>query len=244
MSWNKKNQQFELSCGLRPSAIEMCQWILRRTDNFKPTEKVIDIREFNSYIGKYRLKGEYDRKTIKEAIAQLNEKTYGWIVIVKSYTWAVHKILVRPVEYAISQKSQSEGNPPKLNRGNPMFCDAHKERLVKQQQQDMSKIDSLLQNVGLKYDRQALSTIYRLAGKKIESVVNAIELMLYRHSTTDIPKPHGFIIECLKQGWQVGFDIYYQPELPKFEGVEAIADYVRDICSRNQVRYDRLSSTA
>ena len=244
MTWNKKNQQFELSCGLRPSTVEMCQWVLRKTNSFKPTEKVIDIREFNEYIGKYRLKGEYDRKTIKEAIAQLNEKTYGWIVIVKSYTWSVHKILIRPVDFAISQKSQNSEKLPKLNRGNPMFSDAHKDRLVKQQQQDISKIDSLLTNVGLKYDRDALSRIYRLAGKKIESVVNAIELMLYRHSSTEIPKPHGFIISCLTHGWQDGFDLYYQPELPKLKGVRAIADYVRDICSRNSLRYDRVSSTA
>ena len=237
MTWNKKNQQFALSCGLRPSTKEIAQVILRKTDNYKPTELVIDIREINKAIGKNRLRGEYDRKTIKEAIAQLNESTFGWFTIVKSYTWAVHKILVRPVDYALQNKSQNRESLPRLNRGNPMFSDAHKERLDKQQQQEISKIDNLLNAVGLKYDCDAKNRIYRLAGKKIDSVVKAIELMLYRHSSRHVSNPHGFIIECLKHGWQEGFDIYYQPELPKLNSVAKIADYVDKLCGRNQLRY-------
>lgn len=236
MTWNKKNQQFAMSCDLRPSSKEFAQCLLRKADNFKPTEKVIDLRKINRDIGKHRAKGEYDRKTIKSALAQLDEKTYGWFTVIESYTWAVHKILIRPINFALQNKSQNGESLPRLNRGNPMFSDAHKERLVKQQQQDISKIDSLLTDVGLKYDRDALNRIWRLAGKKIESVVKAIELMLYRHSSTNVAKPHGFIIECLKGGWQDGFDIYYQPELPKLDGVKAIASFVRGISGRNQLR--------
>lgn len=236
MTWNKKNQQFALSIELRPSSKEFAQCLLRKTDNFKPTEKVIDLRKLNREIGKHRVKGEYDRKTAKQAFVQLTEQTYGWFTAIESYTWAVHKILVRPIDFALQNKSQNGETIPRLNRGNPMFSNAHKERLYKQQQQDISKIDSLLQAVGLKYDRDALNRIYRLAQAKIESVVKAIELMLYRHSSTPVAKPHGFIIKCLRNGWQDGFDIYYQPELPKLQGVKAIANYVRDICSHNQLR--------
>ncbi len=235
MCWNKKNQQFARSCELRPSAIELAQYKLRRADKFKPTEIILDLREWNREIGKTRPKGEYDRKTIKEALAQLDEKTFGWFTIIKSYTWAVHKILVRPVDFALANKSQTLGVAPKPKVGNPMFSEEHKERLFKQQQQDISKIDSLLKDIGLKFDRDALNRIWRLAGKKIDSVVKAIELMLYRHQSLNLSNPHGFIISCLTNGWQDGFDIYYQPELPKFEGVKAIADYVRDICTRNKL---------
>lgn len=119
-----------------------------------------------------------------------------------------------------------------------MFSDVHKERLVKQQQQeDISKIDNLLNAIGLKYDRDALNRIYRLAGKKIEAVVKAIELMLYRHSSKEIPKPHGFIVECLKHGWQDGFDLYYEPELPKFNSVVEIARHVSSLLSNTKIQY-------
>ena len=235
MTWNKKNQQFALSCGLRPSAFQLMMCLLRKGSPNKVVEVEIDLRAENRWIGKHRPQGEYDRKTLKSALWQLDEKTKGMILVSKSYTWAIHKIIIRPLELVLKQNSQIGDSSPRLNRGNPMFSDAHKERLVKQQQQDISKIDSLLANVGLKYDLDALSRIYRLAGKKIESVVKAIELMLYRHSDSEITKPHGFIISCLTHGWQDGFDLYYQPELPKFVAVGAIADYVRDICTRSKI---------
>ena len=234
MTWTKKLEQFALSCKLRQSDERLLRWLLRRAKRDRVDEIEIDLRVFNKFIERDRGR-PYDRKTVKTALWRLDELTQGMVLVTKSYTWAIHKIIIRPLEMIQKQNSQSGDGSPRLNRGNPMFSDAHKEQLVKQQQQDISKIDFLLQNVGLKYDRDALNKIYRLAGKKIESVVKAIELMLYRHSNSEITKPHGFIISCLTHCWQDGFDLYYQPELPKFVAVKAIADYVRDICTRSPI---------
>jgi hypothetical protein len=77
-------------------------------------------------------------------------------------------------------------------------------------------VQEVTRSVGLRYDRDALLRIWRLSGKCIDKVKQAIELMLYRHNTSnDVTKPHGFLIDCLKRNWQDGFNIYYEPELPK-----------------------------
>ncbi|MEY2833330.1 MAG: hypothetical protein RLZZ574_2589, partial [Cyanobacteriota bacterium] len=86
MNWNKKTQQFALSCGLRPSSKELAQWILRKLQSDETTTKLIDLKDFNKYIGGCRA-NPYDPKTVKEAIAQLNELTYGWFTITKSHNW-------------------------------------------------------------------------------------------------------------------------------------------------------------
>lgn len=237
MSWNKKNQQFALSCGLRNSSLQLLQCLLRRANPNKVVEIEIDLRVLNKWIGKYRPQGEYDRKTIKSALWQLDEKTQGMILVTKSYTWAIHKVMVRPLNIVLEQNSQTGKSAPSLNRGNPMFSEEHKKRVLLQQQQDTSKINSLLLSVGLKYDSNALTRIWRLAGKKIEPVMKAIELMLYRHSSSEIAKPHGFIIQCLTEGWQKSFDIYYEPELPKFELKSQIANFVDGLLDGDRLRH-------
>jgi hypothetical protein len=51
--------------------------------------------------------------------------------------------------------------------------------------------------------------------------------MLYRHnSSKPIPKPHGFLMDCLKYNWQDGFNIYYEPELPMFERLGELRQFV------------------
>lgn len=243
MTWNKKNRQFALSCGLRPSSEKLAHWIICRTNNFKPTEKLIDLRDFNREIGKDRLQGEYDRKTIKEAIAQLDELTYGWFTIVKSHTWALHTVLVRPVEMALQNKSQLLGAAPKLKAGNPMFSKEHKKASRELLLQNISKLDSLLQNLGLKYSPDALMRIWRYAGQKMSEVENAVSYMLECHneklerqsSINDEPlgitTPKGWLHDCLKHGWHIFKD---EPiMLPRFDSVGAITNFIKELSSRS-----------
>ena len=68
-----------------------------------------------------------------------------------------------------------------------------------------------------------------VSGKSISAISDAIAFMLYRHSSTDISRPHGFIIDCLKCGWSKGFNIFYEPELPKFQSVREINNFVERI---------------
>lgn len=227
MTWNKKNQQFALSCALRPSTKELLQWILRRANDYEATEKIIDLREFNTWIAKSRPSGKYDHKTIKEAIAQLNESTHGWIVIIRSYSWAVHQIVVFPVQKAIDAKSQKSGKLPKLPTGQPMFDGEHKKRTREQLLQNISKLDSLFKKLGMNYTQDALARIWRMAGKKMSEVENAITYMLKVHAqkldeaglNNDEPKgifkAKGWLHDCIKYGWhQLDEDV----ELPYVNG--------------------------
>lgn len=227
MTWNKKNQQFALSCALRPSTKELAQWILRRCNDYEATEKIIDLRDFNSWIAKIRPQGEYDRKTIKEAIAQLNESTHGWIVILRSYTWAIHQIVVFPVQKAIDAKSQKWDSSPKLPTGQPMFDGDRKKSTRDLLLQNISKLDSLFKKIGLIYTQDALLRIWRMSGKKLDEVKNAIAYMLKVHAqkldeasitnteAKGIFKAKGWLHDCIKYGWhQLDEDV----ELPYVNG--------------------------
>ena len=245
MTWNKKNQQYALSCGLRNSSTQLLMWLLRRAKPNETVEIEIDLRVFNSWIGKHRFKGKFDRKTIKQALAQLDELTNGWILVTKSYTWAIHKVLIRPLEMVLLQNSQSGDSVPQGDRGNPMFSNAHKKRAYEQQQQNISRLDSLLNGIGLKFTPDNLLKLWRLAGKSLSEVKSAVEYLLHAHSTqkTKITNFHGFLVDCLKYGWHIGFNPYYQPELPKFESHNSISRFIENICQtkklcdRNQERY-------
>lgn len=68
MTWNKKNQQIEMLAGLRQSTVRVAQYILRRSDKFKPTKVLVDLKEINRYVKRHRGR-PYDPKTLKEAIA-------------------------------------------------------------------------------------------------------------------------------------------------------------------------------
>lgn len=228
MTWNKKNDQYALSCGLRQSSERLQRWLLRRAKPNEVCEIEIDLREFNQFIARDRDRGGYDRKTLKEALAQLDEKTQGWILVTKSYTWAIHKVQIRPLETVLQQNSQTGNRTPKLKTGNPMYSDEHKKRLALQQQQDISKLNSILSSVGLKFTIDNLQKLWRLAGKSFDEIKTAIEYLLHANSTqkTPIGNGQGWLVESLKYGWHKGFNLNYQAELPRFTNSSEIANFV------------------
>jgi hypothetical protein len=226
MTWNKKNDQFALSCELRPSSSLLLRWILRRAKLNQVDEIEIDLRTFNAWIAKNRGR-EFDRKTLKEAIAQLDEKTKGHVLITKSYTWGIHKILVRPLFMVLQQDSQKEEGTPKSATGNPMFDADHKKLARELLLQNISKLDTLFQKLGMKYTQDALMRIWRLAGKNLSEVKNAVQYMLTCHAKKleqsqglnnepqGITTPRGWLHECLKYGWHHSDD---EVILPYLEG--------------------------
>ena len=161
MTWNKRYDQFALSCGLRHSSERLLRWVLRRAKANQVCEIEIDLRVFNRFIERDRDR-PYDRKTIKEALAQLDEKTQGLILVTKSYTWAIKKVIVRPLAVVLQTNSQTGDKSLSLNCGNPMFSEDRKKAIALQQQQDISKIDSLFNEVGLRYDQNALLRIWKI----------------------------------------------------------------------------------
>ncbi len=231
MTWNKKNDQFALWCGLRPSSMLLLRWILRRSKLNQVGEIEIDLRVFNAWVAKNRGRA-YDAKTIREAIAQLDQKTQGLVLITKSYTPWIKKVLVRPLEMVLQIKSQKQEKHPKLQTSKPMYSDEHKEAIALQQQQNISKIDTLFKNVGIAFSHDALNRIWRLSGKCLDNILQSVELLLHRHSTSkkEIGNPQGFIVDCLTYGWYKTFDLYYQTELPFFTTGQEIANFVRGLC--------------
>ncbi|MEM7593719.1 MAG: hypothetical protein AAF383_19780 [Cyanobacteria bacterium P01_A01_bin.83] len=227
MTWTKKHDEFAISCKLRPSARLLLRWLLRRAKLNEIFELEVDLKLFNDWIAKF--KGTpYDRKTIREAIAQLDEQTQGLILITKRYTPWVMKLIVRPLSLIQGSNFPNWGKTPKLPTEKPMYSAQHKKRVREQQQQDISKIDTLLTNLGLKYTPDAILKLWRMAGKSVTEVKNAVELMLFQHSTQEkkIGKPHGWLYDCLRYGWQKGLNLYYQVELPYFSSVEDIERHV------------------
>lgn len=240
MTWNKKNDQYALSCGLRQSSERLQRWLLRRAKPNEVCEIEIDLREFNQFIARDRDRGGYDRKTLKEALAQLDEKTQGWIMVSKSYTWAIHKLRVRPLFMVLQQNSQTGDNAPKLKTGDPMFDGKHKKRVNEQQQQDISKLKTLFSKLGMSYTEDALTRLWRYADKKVSQVQDAVEYMLYCHSeklnqsehelgAKGISKPHGWLNECLKYGWHINAGFYSEMELPYLDNLEEIKGFVGGI---------------
>lgn len=211
MTWNKRYDQFALSCGLRHSAERLQRWILRRAKQGQVSEIEIDLRVFNQYIARDRGR-PYDRKTIKEALRQLDEKTQGLILITKSYTWAIHKVTVRSLVQVLEQNSQIGGKIPKLATGNPMFDGDRKKRARELLLQDISKLDSLFTKLGMKHTPDSLMRIWRLAGKSLCEVKSAVAYMLKvnaqkcRQQLAEGEKPiglysaKGWLHDCLKHG--------------------------------------------
>ena len=228
MTWNKKNDQFALSCGLRQSSERLQRWLLRRAKPNEVCEIEIDLRVFNQFIARDRDRGGYDRKTLKEALAQLDEKTQGLVLITKSYTWAIHKVQIRPLQIVLQQNSQNGNGSPKLKTGNPMFSEEHKKRAIEQQQQDISILKAMFDNLGLNYTYDAIVKLWRNAGKKVEDVKRAVEMMLHAHSTQVEPvrTPEAWLVRCIERKWYEKFSLYYQAKLPRFTNCSEIEQFV------------------
>ena len=104
MTWTKKHDEFCLEQKLRPSTRLLLRWLLRRAKLNQVAEIEIDLRVFNNWVAKRR-GTPYDRKTIREAIAQLDEETRGLVLITKRYSPWVQKLLVRPLSNVAEENS-------------------------------------------------------------------------------------------------------------------------------------------
>ncbi|MGK7894939.1 MAG: hypothetical protein AB4372_15295 [Xenococcus sp. (in: cyanobacteria)] len=100
------------------------------------------------------------------------------------------------------------------------------DQAYQQQQQNITKVDNLFRQINMRFDRDALNRIWRMAGKSLDPIKQAIELLLYRNSTTQISNPHGFIVESLKHGWQKGFNLNYVPDIPRFNDKASLIKFV------------------
>lgn len=225
MYFTKKHEEWSLFFGLRPSTRLIWSCITRKTKGERAEEIEIDLIQINKWVAKKRGK-PYDPKTLKETIVQLEERSEGLILVLKKYSWHCYKILVRPLSFLSEKKSQNSGNPPSQNGCNPTHSEESRQKGYLQQQQNISKIDRLLREVNLRFDGEALNRIWQLSGKCVDRVMECIEFTLYRNSSTPIERPHGYLINALTRGLAVGFDAFYEPELPKFNRVGELREYI------------------
>ncbi len=225
MHWTKQHDELLNRFNLRPSTGKLWRWINRKIKSDTSTELEIDLKQFNKWIAKDRGKG-YDRKTLKDSINQLFELTDGLFIELKKITWYYYKIIVRPLFFVTEKKSTEEEQSPKPRELKARYPGESPDHKLQQQQQNITKVDNLFRQINMRFDRDALNRIWRMAGKSLDRIKQAIELLLYRNSTTQISNPHGFIIESLKHGWQDGFNLNYVPDIPRFNDKASLIKFV------------------
>ena len=228
MTWTSKHEKLSIKNNWWKSAERVVKYIVNRVPANRAVEYEFDRQEFEKYLKRFG-GSPYHRTTITKVFQHLEEKSDGLIVVLRNYGHGVYKLLVRPISYITENKNPKADLGNGQNRVKPMYTEEQKKRAAQQQQQDITNIDRLCREIGLTYDANALNRIWRLAGKKVDQVVNAIKLLLYRNGTKKVEKPHGFIVDCLKYGWCQDIDLYYQPELPVFKNRMSIDKFVSGI---------------
>lgn len=244
MTWTKKHDEFLQASNISGCAELLTRWQLRRAKLNEPSEIEIDLRQFNKWISKNRLLGEYHRKTLINAQANLCDRSNGMFTIMKKYSPYVYKILVRPLSFLSRIESAKCASSSTLPNVKPMFDAASKEREENLLLQNISKLDTLLKNVGMSCNTETLHRMWRCSGKKIEEVAKAIEYMLFTHTNklmgsvegdvVGIRNPIAWLVSCLKFNRQDDYDPYYQTDLPVFSSTQDIEKFVRGIMPQSE----------
>ncbi len=220
MPWNQKHHDFFQKQNMWSGTTNLGCFIYRKCKPNESTELEIDVDQFTRHMK--RTKGKaYHRTYFNKMMSQLEEKSNGGIVTLRYYGKGIYKILVRPISFAIENEKSKAESSSRSKAQNPMYSEAHKKRVLEQQQQeeDIEILDSLFEKIGMKYAKNTLLKIWRMAGKKVDEVKTAIEYMLHSNTTQAEPikKPHGWLISCLKSGWHKNFDHCLEYELPTFK---------------------------
>lgn len=234
MVWNEKYHNFCQRQNMWNATINAACFIYKHCNPNESTVIEFKKEKFQRHM-KLTKGQEYHRTYVPKIIRQLEERSNGLVIVQENYGKGVYKLLVHPLSFLTENKKPKRESCHDENARNCMFSEQRKEEEFKQQQQFISKVDELLKKIGLDYDQDALNRIWRLSGKSISRVVEAIEFLLHRNSSNKISKPHGFIIECLKKRWCDGFDIYYEPELPTFKFKSEIRNFVDSICTSVEI---------
>ena len=179
MYWTKQHDELLNRFQLRPSTGQLWRWINRKIKSDTSTELEIDLKQFNTWIAKHRGRG-YDPKTLKEALNQLLEQTERLFIELKKVTWYYYKIIVRPLSFVAEKKSPESGKFPDVTDSKPPFSNESPDQRLQQQQQNITQVDNLFRKINMRFTRDALNRIWRLAGKSLDRIKQAMELLLYR----------------------------------------------------------------
>lgn len=97
--WTYKHDEYCLENQITPSAKLLWQWLVKK-GYFQ--EEIIDLKDFNKWVGKHRIQGSYCNKSVKNAFNKLVECRV--INRLKDFTWNFVKIVTRPLEYLKSRR--------------------------------------------------------------------------------------------------------------------------------------------
>jgi hypothetical protein len=192
MGWTKKHREFALKEELTLSAIYLWCWLADRQQ--EGVEQEIDLRKFNKWVAKHRKKGNYDRKTLKDALAQLEE--VGLVKVLRTYTWNTQRLILYSPEYVTEEKSPEKNLSPNPKRSNPRQIESYQKTCIKQQQ--IRLVAQICQSVGIDYRPADLQYI---AAYGVETVKKAVELLKVRSLTSKISNPPGWLRRCLQNSW-------------------------------------------
>jgi hypothetical protein len=228
MPWTTKHHDTCLKNGMRGAAINLASFVYRRCKSDESTEITLDRDKFDNYVRKIR-GSAYHRTYFPKMVHELEELSGGAVVILQDYhRHGVYKLLVRPISFAIENGKTKPETSLGMNSGNPMFSEEHKKKLLDQQQQDIDTIKSLFDKLGMEWSREALLKIWRMAGKSVDDVKDAIDFMLHANTTQSEPirKPHGWFIRCMERGEYKLFahQLFYQ--LPRFNSKIELMGYI------------------
>jgi hypothetical protein len=205
-------------------------FIRKDADNYKTSEVEFRINKFQK---KILTSGgaSYERTTVPKALKRLESKSEGTLQIIENCGKGLYKILVHPLSFLDGKKFPNGESIPISNSGNPMFSEEHKKRDIEQQQQEVKAINKLFDKLKLRFTQQAILKIWRHSGKNVENVRNAVDQMLYCHSTQTKPirNPEGWLTTSLQTGAYLDFHHQLTYELPKFDDRVSLMSFINSL---------------
>ncbi|MDJ0737893.1 MAG: hypothetical protein QNJ47_28180 [Nostocaceae cyanobacterium] len=202
--WTEKHERFCLENKIPPAAQRLWQWLLWQGEMGSEIEP--DLKEFNQWVAKWRGK-KYDQGYVKTIFNILLEKRV--INVVKGFTWAVYRLVLRPLEWLFPLKNNTRKNSgypvesPDLDPSNDSKLVAGTE----QQQQDLINTNlSLLEQAGIPFDKKVKEVLTAPTWQ----VQAAIVLYQIRCKTSEIENPQGWIRQCIRFKYWDDDNSFYQ----------------------------------
>jgi hypothetical protein len=205
-------------------------FIRKDADNYKTSEVEFRINKFQK---KILTSGgaSYERTTVPKALKRLESKSEGTLQIIENCGKGLYKILVHPLSFLDGKKFPNGESIPSQNSGNPMYSEEHKKRVLEQQQQEIESIKRLFDKLELKWTPQAVLKIWRASGKNLHNVREAVDHMLYCHSTQvkRVRNPQGWLTFSLETGAYLDFHHQLTYELPKFDDRVSLMSFINSL---------------
>lgn len=205
-TWTLSHDAYCLTYSLTPSAKLLWQWFVKMGEGL---ELEADLQlEFNNWVTKKRGK-PYDPKTLKSAIAQLNDNSI--IKIVRRYSWKIYKLFLRPLDWLTpKKKSQDQGEISAFHGSNRTTAESevnNNNNIVIDDEiiEEAEKVLTVCEENGIVFNPVKSPEILDYS---LENVNMAIECFIAagghevdRFGRRKIRNPQGWLLKCLRYGY-------------------------------------------